>query len=96
MPREACVLAEEKGIGQVVLCGDCDDVHLAMGSVVLRLERGSFRRVARMLRTAAEHASLAPAPAPEPGARYSLEFVDGLPRFKAWARRKKKSDRRKP
>lgn len=94
MRQGACVLAEEKGVGQVVLCGDCDDVHLAVGSVVLRLGRGSFRRLARMVGAAAGHASLSPAP--EPGGRYSLEFVDGRPRFMAWVRRKKRSARRKP
>lgn len=80
MEGEARVLAEEKGVGQVVLCGACEDVHLSVGGVTLRVGRQDFLRLAGMLRAAASRLDH-PADGSGTG-RYALRFVDGRPRFR--------------
>ncbi len=70
-------LAERPGLGQAVLCRGCEDVHLSVGNAALRLPREAFRELCRMLQEAAEHPLLDEGG----GARYSVRFDDGRPRF---------------
>jgi hypothetical protein len=60
----AWVLSEKRGVGAVVVCGRCEDVHLSCGNLNLRLPKDVFLAVANMVRTAAE--ALA-AESPRPG-----------------------------
>lgn len=49
------VLAEKAGLGQVALCRDCSDIHLALGTVTLRLSPEAFKALADMLQESLRH-----------------------------------------
>lgn len=69
------VLSEVPGLGRVVMCADCEEVHVAVGRSSFRIPREVFRTMARMLMSAAAHPAVA-APA-----GYTVSFQDGAPRF---------------
>jgi hypothetical protein len=76
-------LAEIPGLGQAVLCQNCEDVHLSIGNAAFRLPKDMFRDMCRMLQEAAKHPLLDELDA----ARFSVRFEDGRPRFKPAAGR---------
>ncbi len=45
-------LAEEQGVGRIVVCDNCDRIHLVYGRITLDLNRGEFSDLARMIRSA--------------------------------------------
>ena len=55
------ILAEKEGIGQVVVCPRCSDVHVSCGRMSFRLPQDAFHALAQMLQSAAAHPALAPA-----------------------------------
>lgn len=42
-------LAEKEGLGRVVICNGCSDVHLAVDSVTLRITQESFLALNEMV-----------------------------------------------
>jgi hypothetical protein len=71
------ILAEAPGLGQVALCGNCEDVHLALGNTAVRLPKEVFLEIVKMARRAADHPLLSDGVE----GRYSIAFEDGRPRF---------------
>lgn len=55
------VLSEEKGVGRAAVCPGCEDIHLGVGAVTLRLSKQDFLALADMLGRAARHPVLGPA-----------------------------------
>ncbi|MGQ0645729.1 MAG: hypothetical protein ACT4O3_09595 [Elusimicrobiota bacterium] len=52
------VLSFVPGLGQVGMCGRCQDVHLVCGGVTLRLAKEAFFELARMIQAASGHPAL--------------------------------------
>jgi hypothetical protein len=71
-------LSEVPGLGQVVMCSDCEDVHVNIGCVAFRLPREAFLEFVKMLQAAAQHPHLRG----EPAERFSVSFKEGRPCFK--------------
>lgn len=69
------ILSEAPGLGRVTVCGECDEVHVAVGRSAFRLPRDMFQALARMMGEAAAHPALAGA------SRYAVSFQDGAPVF---------------
>lgn len=69
------VLSEIPGLGRVLMCGGCDEVHVGVGRASFRLPREMFLSLSRMMAEAAAHPSLSEA------VRYSVSFEDGVPSF---------------
>jgi hypothetical protein len=69
------VLSEVPGLGRVMMCGNCDEVHVAVGRSSFRIPQEMFSALAGMFSRAA--AALSPAEA----AAYKLVFKDGVPSF---------------
>ncbi len=71
-------LSEVPGLGHVVLCRNCEDVHVAIGHAAFRLPLKAFRQLHRMIQDAADHPLLNSGEEPP----YSVSFEDGLPSIK--------------
>jgi hypothetical protein len=52
------VLSFVPGLGQVGICGRCQDVHLTCGGVTLRFAKEAFFELGRMIQAAAGHPAL--------------------------------------
>lgn len=75
-------LSEVPGLGHVVLCRNCEDVHVTNGHAAFRLPLKAFRQLNQMIQDAEEHPLLnrgAESPAPvcfEDGFPYSKPMFD--------------------
>lgn len=69
------ILSEESGLGRVMMCGECDDIHVSVGRTSFRLPKETFMALARMMTSAAAHPDLTEA------SRFSITFEDGVPSF---------------
>lgn len=83
---EERVLAEEAGVGRVHVCGRCDDVHVSMGSVVVRMGLAEFRTLARLFARAAAREARADGRVTE--GRFTVSFKDGTLRMRPVKRRR--------
>ena len=75
------VLAESSGLGRVVRCGDCADIHLTCGGVSLRLTPEAFGGLLAMMKRAARKMAQEEAGVES----FSVSFNDGRPVFKPLA-----------
>lgn len=69
------VLSERPGLGRVVMCGACDDVHVSVGRASFRVPHEMFRALSLMMSEATAH------PALFKGEKFSVRFEDGVPCF---------------
>lgn len=51
-------LAEKEGLGRVVMCQGCSDVHVAVDSVTIRITPEAFVALAEMVQQALKHPRL--------------------------------------
>ncbi len=51
-------LAVKEGLGRVVICKGCSDVHLAVDSVTMRITQDAFVALAEMVQEALRHPKL--------------------------------------
>lgn len=54
-------LAEKEGLGRVVICNGCNDIHLAVDSVTMRITQDAFVALAEMVQCALQHPKLSAA-----------------------------------
>lgn len=66
-------LSDVQGVGRVVLCRSCEEVHLGVGYASYRMPVAAFRELARMIDEAANH----PAMEPDERPRRRLSVLDG-------------------
>lgn len=55
-------LAMQEGVGRVVICKDCSDIHLMVENMTLRISKDKFVALADMLQAAVRHPRLSLAP----------------------------------
>lgn len=71
-------LSEVPGLGHVVLCRNCADVHVTIGHTSFRLPLTAFRQLHQMIQDAEDHPLLnAGTDSPDP-----VFFEDGFPYIK--------------
>lgn len=51
-------LSEKKGLGKVVICKGCADVHLAVESISMRITQEAFVALGEMIQEALRHPKL--------------------------------------
>lgn len=71
------ILSQSQGLGQVVLCQHCEDVHLMIGAISLRLSKETFVQLSKMIGLATSHLTLSGKKEPN----YLLSFREGRPHF---------------
>ncbi|MCG3205822.1 MAG: hypothetical protein KCHDKBKB_02545 [Elusimicrobia bacterium] len=49
------VLAEKEGLGRIVMCQSCNDVHLSMDSLSVRITQAAFVSLSEMMSQALRH-----------------------------------------
>lgn len=51
-------LAEKEGVGRVVMCDQCNDLHVAMGHVTVTIPERAFIGLSEMIQQALQHPTL--------------------------------------
>lgn len=73
------IVSEIKGVGRVVRCRQCEDLHLQIGPVTLQMSLADFQSTFEMMKVAV-HKLVREQDNDHPG---YVSFTDGVPRFRS-------------